>query len=104
MVVLVASAASRSRSTLPVDTDWLVIRNVSTSVTDCADAGDAVHTTATASAAALRLVIFFLLVQFDPGRSNDAPQLDDAFAGYSDARLEIVALAFLELSRRVGHD
>ena len=36
-----ASAASRSRSMLPVATDWLVTRNVSTSETVCACAGAA---------------------------------------------------------------
>ena len=50
IVSLVARAASRSRSMLPVSTDWFVTRNVSTSDTVCAPAGDAaISRTAAAS-------------------------------------------------------
>src|SRR6476619_1105706 len=61
IVSLVAWAALRSRSTLPVATDWFVSRNVRTSDTDWPEAGAAAARTHQIAMPTGRLVMFLFL-------------------------------------------
>src|SRR5579872_7087723 len=87
IVWLVASAAVRSRWKSPVDTDWFVTRNVSTSETVCASVRAAVIV-ATSSAARILVMSTSLL---DHVRVDDVVVVDRALAGHAVAALRDVA-------------
>src|SRR6185295_1548782 len=84
IVSLVARAASRSRSMLPVATDWLVTRKVSTSDTVCACAGEAAISRTPAASKMMRrermLVVILILTDANVGRFDGAVRLRDAGA------------------------
>src|SRR5512146_1965026 len=106
IVSLVASAAARSRSKLPVSTDWLVTRKVRMSDTDCARAAPANAIARTLAANTARvdccLVIFQL---FNPLGLYDAAEL--LGAGHGDvlsAFLDVGAVEPLVFGGSVGGD
>src|SRR5947209_20422021 len=97
MVSLVAWAALRSRSTLPVCTDWLVTRNPSTSPSVCACAGAAHASIAAASAApACVLIVIAFLRYMNDGRANRPVRLDIALAVDVVSVFQIAAFRVVE--------
>src|SRR3954464_2824693 len=103
IVSLVACAASRSRSTLPVWTDWFVTRKPRTSPSVCACAGGThASEAAIAIAAACSLVVIIFLRYADRGRSDCPVRLHVAFAVDVAALSEVAALRLLEVGRLVN--
>jgi len=78
IVSLVACAAARSRSTLPVATDWFVTRNVRTSDTDWAAAGIAEAIRQQVARMARDIILLF---QLDAGREQALIRLNGARDG-----------------------
>src|SRR6185436_16039129 len=101
MVSLVASAASRSRSMLPVATDWLVTRNVSTSETVCACAGAAATSSAPSAVAPIRLLIVVITLALADANFRGFDRAVRLFEAHSDdvpAAAQIAAVRLLEVS------
>src|SRR5579864_4881982 len=89
---------------LPVWTAWFVTRNVSTSETDCADAGrSARHMQTSARTPTRRRLLILVLVDGDASRSHDAGGAGSV-NGHADSSLDAFAAPIVERRGAVGSD